>query len=77
MGRIGPRRNRRVVAGPAAGPMGPMADRTRNLQPPLINGANLLAEYFRILQGLEVCDFLCYNISSVLRMGLGDNITVY
>ena len=33
MGRIGPRRNRRVVAGPAAGPMGPMTDRTPNLQP--------------------------------------------
>jgi len=36
MGRIGPRRNRREVAGPAAGPMGPMADRTQNLQPAAI-----------------------------------------
>ena len=33
MGWIGPRRNRREVAGPAAGPMGPMPDRTPNLQP--------------------------------------------
>jgi len=32
MGRIGPRRNRREVAGPAAGPMGPMSDRPPNWQ---------------------------------------------
>ncbi len=31
MGWIGPRRNRREVAGPAAGPMGPMPGRTREL----------------------------------------------
>ena len=36
MGRIGPRRNRREVAGPAAGPIRPMADRTLNLQPAAI-----------------------------------------
>ena len=36
MGRIGPRRNRREGVGPAAGPMGPMADRTPNLQPAAI-----------------------------------------
>jgi len=29
MGRIGPRKNRREVAGLAAGPMGPMPGRTR------------------------------------------------
>jgi len=33
MGWIGPRRNRREVAGPAAGPMGPMSGRTPDLQP--------------------------------------------
>lgn len=33
MGWIGPRRNRREVAGPVAGPMGPMAGRTPDLQP--------------------------------------------
>ena len=33
MGWIGPRRNRREVAGPAAGPMGTMAGRTPYLQP--------------------------------------------
>jgi hypothetical protein len=32
MGWIGPRRNRREVAGPAAGPMGPMSGRTPNRQ---------------------------------------------
>ena len=30
MGRIEPRRNRREVAGPAAGPMGPVPGRTRD-----------------------------------------------
>jgi len=34
MGWIGPRRNRREVAGPAAGPMGPMPGRTRELAGP-------------------------------------------
>ena len=33
MGRIGPRRSRREVAGPAAGPMGPMAGRPPDWQP--------------------------------------------
>jgi len=36
MGWIGPRRRRREVAGPAAGPMGPTADRPPHLQPAAI-----------------------------------------
>ena len=37
MGRIGPRKNRREVAGLAAGPMGPMTDRTPDMQPAAIS----------------------------------------
>ena len=36
MGRIGPRKNRREGAGLAAGSMGPMTDRTPDLQPAAI-----------------------------------------
>jgi len=47
MGRIGPSRNRREVAGPGAGLIRPMPDRTQHLQPatkrPLFNSSIRLA----------------------------------
>ena len=49
MGWIGPRRNRREVAGPAAGPMGPMHGRTREPDTGKLHRSLDITNYPRII----------------------------